>query len=685
MNFFEYQDRARRNSTLLIALFFAAIIGLVAVTTLFVAFLTSYSDLRDPSTETSLMTMLSSLGWDTIAGIAITITAIIGLASLFRLRQLSAGGQAVAESLGGRKINISPANPAEQRALNVVEEMALASGTPVPDVYILDDNGINAFAAGYAQGDAVIGLTRGCIEQLNRDELQGVVAHEFSHIFNGDMRMNIRIVGLLHGILVIGLLGSWLLRGSYWSSGRDNRGRAALFGIGAGLVVIGYTGTFFGNLIKSAVSRQREYLADASAVQFTRNSQGIAGALKKIGQHAGGSRLQAANASEFSHMYFASGLKNSLLGLFATHPPLNARITRLDPQWSGSGETSPPGELPASSGSNAASVQASQIHAGTGSPGDENYQTRLEKVLEVVDNNIAQPTHQQHLLGQAILADIPSPLKTAAHDPFSARALVYGLLLDNRSNGGAMQERNDAESSETGHREKQLTLLTEIAHPAVLREFNKLAPLLSSTPQHYRLPLIDLCIPALKSLAPQQFQIFKRNVIKLLRADGKVEIWEWALYRVLMHGLEANPDRHRALGSRKGNSQAIADAQQFLLATMAHADCDNYLNAKRAFEAGTRALGLPAAPLPARTDITLQRLDKAVAIARDISPLQKPRLLKALATTLAHDGVIGGGEVELLRAIADCLDCPMPPVPGSHDPISPQASVASPRETATVN
>ncbi|HEY8570076.1 M48 family metalloprotease, partial [Microbulbifer sp.] len=269
MNFFEYQDKARRNTSLLVLLFAAAVIGLIAITTVFFAFIGRASDAPGP--EAGIGGMLAALGWDTVAGIAITITAVIALASFYRLQQLAAGGRAVAESLGGRKINIAPRGLAEQRALNVVEEMALASGTPVPEVYVLDDNAINAFAAGYQPADAVIGLTRGCIEQLNRDELQGVVAHEFSHIFNGDMRLNIRIVGLLHGILFIGLVGSWLVRGSYWSSSRDSRGRAALFGIGAGLVAIGYTGTLFGNLIKSAVSRQREYLADASAVQFTRS------------------------------------------------------------------------------------------------------------------------------------------------------------------------------------------------------------------------------------------------------------------------------------------------------------------------------------------------------------------------------------------------------------------------------
>ena len=649
MNFFEYQDKARRNSTLLVVLFAVAVLGLIAITTLFIALLTHYSRGQGSASFTEIF---AGLGWDMVAGIAVTIAAIIAVASFFRLRQLAAGGRAIAESLGGKKINIAPDGLAEQRALNVVEEMALASGTPVPDVYIIEDSAINAFAAGYKPADAVVGLTRGCIEQLNREELQGVVAHEFSHIFNGDMRLNIRIVGLLHGILIIGLLGSWLLRGSHWAGGRDNRGRAAAFAIGAGLLVIGYTGTFFGNLIKSAVSRQREYLADASAVQFTRSNRGIAGALKKIGNHASGSNLKAANASEFSHMYFASSLKHSLLGFFATHPPLTARISRLDPAWTGFG-TQPAsasqagaetGGMPHSDAdAQIASLNQAVAHpGGTASDAVSPYQARLDQVLETVDNNIAAPSASQVDLGRSLLSRVPANLKSAAHDPFAARALVYGLLM-------APEQR-----------EQQHDILTRSAHPAVLREFGKLQPALEHLPVDCRLPLLDLCVPALKALAPQQYQIFKRNVIKLLRADGKIEIWEWALYRVLVHGLESTPDAQRKVTS--GTAKASADAQRFLLATMAHAGNRDYLAAKRAYEAGLKQLQVSPTPLPTRTDITLQRLDKALVIAADIAPLKKPAFLKALAVTLAHDGVIEGTEVELLRAIADCLDCPMPPL-----------------------
>ncbi|SDJ65010.1 M48 family metallopeptidase [Microbulbifer yueqingensis] len=641
MNFFELQDRARRNTAVLVGLFATAVLLLVAITILLAAGIVAYAR-GEAFSPTSLGPLL---GWDTVAAIAATIVSVIVLGSLYKLRQLSAGGRAVAESLGGRKINIAPRDELEQRALNVVEEMSIASGTPVPDVYVIEDPAINAFAAGQSPADAVIGLTRGCIERLSRDELQGVVAHEFSHIFNGDMRLNLRIVGLLHGILIIGLLGYWLLRGSHVGSSRDNRGRAALLGIGAGLMVIGYTGTFFGNLIKSAVSRQREFLADASAVQFTRNNTGIAGALKKIGGHGAGSTLASGQAAEFSHMYFAGGLRKSFTNLFATHPPLPARIRRLDPGWNGHFPAVRP--VPAEAEDTAGKQEASPLAAGIAGAAS------LASVAEAVDNTIANPDERHTDYSRRLLGAIPAPLHRAARDPFAARAVVYRLMLHR----------------DTSAREQQLGMLRQIAHPAVIRELEQLEAHFHLLPDCARLPLIDLCIPALKALAPQQYQVFKRNLIKLLRSDRQVDLWEWALYRLLMHALEGTPDRQRL--STAG--RARGDAACFILAAMAHAGNSDYLEAKRAFDAGLGALQLERVPLPARRDITLARLDKAVAIAAGDQPLRKPRLLKAMAATMAHDGVVAAEEIELLRAVADSLDCPMPPV-------CPELMAATPRE-----
>ncbi len=274
-----------------------------------------------------------------------SVLLVITIGSLYKMTMLSGGGESVALALGGRKVPANTRDLAERILLNVVEEMALASGTPVPPVYIMDDEeGINAFAAGTTPQNAVIGITRGAILTLKRDELQGVIAHEFSHILNGDMRLNIRLMGLLHGILVLALIGYMVLRIVGNSPGRvstrrssdDNKGAGglilAILAAGVALLIIGYVGVFFAHLIKSAVSRQREFLADASAVQFTRNPSGIADALKKIGGWSKSSKITSPRAEESSHMFFGSAM---MLSFFATHPPLAQRIQRIDPNFKG--------------------------------------------------------------------------------------------------------------------------------------------------------------------------------------------------------------------------------------------------------------------------------------------------------------------------------------------------------------
>ncbi|TDR50497.1 Zn-dependent protease with chaperone function [Halomonas ventosae] len=319
MDFFTAQDRARRLTGRLVLLLVLAVLALIAVTSVVVALavvlLDGASFAGDP--------LARALQPRLLVGVATVVILVVGLGSLVRHLQLRAGGSAVAEALGGRPLNLETRDAGERRLLNVVEEMAIASGMPVPLVYVLEDQAINAFAAGHELDDVAIGVTRGAIEALDRDQLQGVIAHEFSHILHGDMRLNLRLVALLHGILVIGLIGRMLLHAS--GSGRRlrsrrGRGHAAVLGLGAALMVVGYAGTLCGNLIKAAVSRQREFLADASAVQFTRNPEGIGGALKVLAAHRLGSRLLATHAAEFSHLFFGSGVR-SLSRLTATPPP----------------------------------------------------------------------------------------------------------------------------------------------------------------------------------------------------------------------------------------------------------------------------------------------------------------------------------------------------------------------------
>ncbi|MFV1978967.1 MAG: M48 family metallopeptidase, partial [Myxococcota bacterium] len=336
-NFFENQDAARRNTKRLVFLFCLAVIAIAGMIYLLAVLLTG---VEQPNPNTGQM-VISPLWWqpDLALGVAIGTAIVVGGGSLYKIAQLRSGGAVVAEALGGVPIPPGTQDADERRLLNVVEEMAIASGIPAPPVYLLkDEQGINAFAAGFAPGDAVIGVTRGCIQKLSRDELQGVIAHEFSHILSGDMGLNIRLMGVIHGILIIGIIGYFLLRSSLFSgssrrsNNRDNSGMA-IVAAGLGLMVIGFLGTFFGNLIKASVSRQREFFADASAVQFTRNPDGIAGALKEFGGYEGGSILASPNAPEASHLFFGQGLRGGLQMLFATHPPLEERILRLDPNW----------------------------------------------------------------------------------------------------------------------------------------------------------------------------------------------------------------------------------------------------------------------------------------------------------------------------------------------------------------
>jgi Zn-dependent protease with chaperone function len=295
VNFFEHQDQARRSTSRLVALFCLAVAlligGLYLAVVAIVALYVTKSELADIVWWKPELFLLVSLG----------SVLLIGAASAYRMYSLRSGGAALAESLGGRPAEAHSDDPATRRLLNVVEEMALASGTPVPRVFVLDrEEGINAFAAGHDLGDAVIAVTGGALRKLDREELQGVVAHELSHVVNGDMRLNLRLIGVLHGILLLGSIGAQLLRatarGGRSRSSKGSSAVAILFSFGLALVVIGYTGVLVGRLIKSAVSRQREFLADASAVQFTRNPRGLSGALQKIRDSVDGSRVAIAGA-----------------------------------------------------------------------------------------------------------------------------------------------------------------------------------------------------------------------------------------------------------------------------------------------------------------------------------------------------------------------------------------------------
>ncbi|MDP3846870.1 MAG: M48 family metallopeptidase [Pseudomonas sp.] len=641
MNFFEHQARAKRNSGRLVLLLGLAVICLVTLTSLTLMLLLQlFGEVPAHSAESRI-----GLDWSLIGLIAATVIAVVLLGSLYKSAQLSKGGKAVAERLGGRLINLAPQSPEERRVLNVVEEMAIASGTPVPPVYLLDDPGINAFAAGLTPQDAVIGITRGAIFLLSRDELQGVIAHEFSHIFHGDMRLNTRLVAVLHGILLLGLIGGQLLdsdsnrhtRVSISSSVKNNSG-VALSAIGCALWVLGYAGTFFGNLIKAAVSRQREFLADAAAVQFTRNDQSIAGALKKIGGYACGSQLRASHAAEFSHMYFGPGISLAFGSLMATHPPLEERIRRVEPRWDGSfPQVVLPAEAYGNNADAAAPVSADWDAAISGLSAAPNYSPQAaEHAIE----HIGEPQAAHLNAARNSLQRLAEPLKAAAHHSLDAQALVYGLLL----------------SREEPHLSKQLDLLRPRLNPDIAQVLQQLQGELSRLDADLRLPLLELAIPALKQLDRQQFTELKKNLVLLAQADQVVNLMEWSLFRILERSVQGP----RPIDGQYRLSEMAAESA-VLLSALAHAGHDDPKFAAQALAKACAALPFEPLTLAARSP-ALKSLDAALKRLSQLLPLQKPRLLKAMAICIAHDGRINAAEAELMRAVADTLDCPMPPL-----------------------
>lgn len=645
MDFFTAQDNARRKTGRLVVLLIAAVVALIAVTTVAITLVLYFMNHRPG--ELTVARLLGELSPGLVVTVALGVVGLVAMGAYYKRYQLRrGGGRVVAEALGGREIYPDTGNPSEQRILNVVEEMAIASGMPVPTVYVMQETGINAFAAGFDTRDAVIGMTQGAIDTLSRDELQGVVAHEFSHILHGDMRLNMRLISLLHGVLLIGLLGHLLLRSmalrgssARRSSNDNNKGAALIMALGAALAVIGYAGTFFGNWIKAAVSRQREYLADASAVQYTRNPEGIGQALIRIGAHAQGARLDASRASEYSHLFFGQGLKLGFISrrLLSTHPPLDQRIKRVLPGWSGEFDTTPLVSA-ADDGPRAAAPSTAGL-ADTARASATMTGASARAAMAAMGN--PGPRH----LGQAqkTLEALPGRLREAARDPYAVRALMYGLLLD-----------QDAEV-----RKRQLKALEQAALPDVYRAVMSHAGEVLMLDDALRLPLVELALPALKNLSTEQARHFRQCLKQLIDADGKVSLFEWTLYHWLVHHLDLDATR-QGRGARKHKLKDCQPECQVLLSVLAGAGQDDPAEIAAALAAAEQELPFVLQAQEGTGD--MQALGQAVNRLRGLKAQQKPALLQAMARCIEHSGHIEPAEAELFRAIADMLDCPVPPL-----------------------
>ena len=643
MNFFESQDRVRKKTVLLVVLFALAVVALIIITNVLIMIVFGFVDTEQVRNG---QTLIRHMDWKTFAAVGAGVSVVVLAGSLYKMMALSAGGKVVAESLGGQLIPPNSQDPNQRKLLNVVEEMAIASGTPAPPVYLLaEEQGINAFAAGFSPRDAVIGVTRGAIEHLSREQLQGVIAHEFSHIFNGDMRLNIRLMGALYGILILGMLGYYLLYSTSFSGRRrgNDKGAGAIVALAIGLMVIGFSGTFFGGLIRASVSRQREYLADASAVQFTRNPNGIAGALKRIGGLESGSRVDNPGAPELSHAFFAQGISGFMQMLSATHPPLAKRIRRIDPAWDGkfdSADRPDAAQFRGQAGeAKTATRQAVARKAAVLAAGASvaNVMTAMEQ--------IGNPNQEAAEYARVLLAELPLVIKEAAREPYGARAILYSMVLD--------------EGQEV--RARQMKQLEDHADPDVYALTHKLSPQVDELSFKFRLPIIDIAIPALKQLSLAQYKSFKGNLIALIEMDSSVDLLEWSLQKILFRYLDAQFFKLAPVKARYSDPGQLKGEIELVLSVMARAGALDQSGAEGAFGASVQALESSGLAFLAEDQIRIVDLDRALRKLEQLKPMARSRLLKACVASIWHDQRASAVEVELLRAFAGVLDCPMPP------------------------
>ena len=632
MNFFAHQDRAQRSTRLLVGLFVLAVILItIGVNALMAAVFAAGDDAFAPGGS---FVAWAGDNWPLFVWTTLAVVITIAGGSGYRIASLSDGGGAVARSLGGTQVAAHPEDAQHRRLRNVVEEISIASGLPVPEIYVLEkEASINAFAAGYSPADAAVAVSQGSLDQLNRDELQGVIAHEFSHIANGDMRLNLRLMGILFGILVIGLAGRQLLRVTARGRISSRKEGGGIVVIALALTILGYTGLFIGQIIKAAVSRQRELLADASAVQFTRHPAGLAGALKKIAGLGVGSKIESSKAEEASHFFFAEGVSHFLL---ATHPPLAERIKAIDPHF----DESQLKNLPRNEGR-----ELPELAAGFSAQSATIDEQELSVSTNEVLDNIGQPESRHIAYAAKIRSGLPDALVNAARDLDDAVNLVLAMLLDD----------------EEPTRSAQVQAVRRDLGDAAASRLLDLRSQLDELNDFQRLPLAELAFPALKRRPPSYVKTLLTLMQSLIEADDEITVFEYAVARMLMVYLEQSVAPSRGRESRRRLSRLEAECAT-LLSLIAHFGTESPMEARRAYAAGMNELFANAFPPFTVPGDWVDDLDRALARLDRLPPLSKEQLVRALTAAVAHDGRVTVSQAELLRAVCSVVHCPMPPL-----------------------
>lgn len=641
MDFFARQAATRRLSRWMVLFFILAVLAIVIAINLVVVIAVAILTVEDGGLL--LQQDMSLARYPAVVAVtSIVVLGTIGISSLVRTVSLSAGGSKVAEQLGGSQVTADTNDPLRRRLVNVVEEMSIASGVPVPRIYVLErEAGINAFAAGHSPANAAVAVTRGALVNLNRDELQGVIAHEFSHVLNGDMRLSTRLIGWLFGLTVIALVARTVLRHAPRGSGRKGGAAIAVIYVAAIVVLIlGWIGLFFGRLIQAAVSRHRESLADASAVQFTRNPEGLRGALVKIGALGIGSRLADADAEEVAHLLFAEGLRR----VFATHPPLVERIRAIDPRFQ-------PEEFDrVRLRMNEERAQAEEETAARARPAAAE---RLEGLVQgaivlqpaAVAGLVANPGTQHVLGARQLLGSLPASLSRAARQPETAAALFLALALDAAP---------EARVRQLAYIHQQCGGELHDKVREMLAEADSLAPF-------QRMPALLQVFAGLHALARAERAALLMCLNGLLARENRASVFAYALRKLAQVQLQDELDpRRRPAGYL--SAQGARDELQVLFSVLAMHGSEDPGQASRAYEAGMAEMLPGIHPAFAKPGHWPPRLDRALTRLDRLKPAFKEKLVGALVRTISHDMRMTVAESELLRTICAVIHCPLPPL-----------------------
>jgi Zn-dependent protease with chaperone function len=666
MNFFEHQEAARRSSRVLVVLFLLAVVSIVLAVNGVLAAL--YLGVFAPHGAWARFGVHALPNYFFETTTAVVLLIIVG-GTFIEILDLQAGGDAVAQMVGARAIDPDTRDPAERRLRNVIEEMALASGIPAPRAFVLDgEDGINAFAAGIHPADAIVAVTRGALTRLTRDELQGVVGHEFSHILNGDMGLNIRLIGVLQGLLMLALFGRFLMSIGDTRDSRDN-GARVMFIAGIAILAVGYIGVFFGRLIKASVSRQREFLADASSVQFTRNPDGIGGALRKIGGLGaeGGGVVVHLHAETLSHMFMAPVSLALAGGMLASHPPLPERLrriygraveylsgTELPAEPAAAIAEQPPLEYEPVSPANAAMSLLSPVAGSLGGTAAGTGQAVASGVA--LHASIGQTPAANLSFAARLQSQIEGlGLRPALSQPVHAQYLALAMLLD----------------PAPAVRAQQRAAVVERYGSGAAAPLEQYAETIARLPPGWRLPLLDLSMPALRTLTLQQRDVLLQLSYILIQADGRVTLAEFLLYSVLKRRLV--PVRAAARPLRIAEAAAESSVVMSLIANVRLPQ-----EPQRAFAAGLAMLP-GAGELIAEKALSLSQVSGAFDRLAQLAPLEKPLLVKACFAIAFIDGQSHWKAASCLRTLCAALDCPLPPQVDSAEagPVDTQANTAT--------